>query len=89
MSTAAETSLVVTAHQPNAAVYVLKTDTAIHRTSGRVERQIPVRTHRPDVMTLEQEVAAILEYLAEHEIVLHEQFTRADDQVDGATVATV
>ena len=42
---------------------------------------------RTDELTVEQEVAAILEYLEENEIIKARYFTRADDGSDNAAVA--
>jgi len=44
---------------------------------------------KSDEMTLEQEVAIIIDYLVDEEIILHSHFTRADDQVDDAAAAAL
>jgi adenylylsulfate kinase len=49
-----------------------------------VEPEIHLRT---DKMTVEEEVETIVEYLAANGIIKVQQFTRADDQVDGAAAA--
>lgn len=42
---------------------------------------------RTDEMTLEDEVATVIDYLVKHEIIREQYFTRADDQLDSAAVA--
>lgn len=44
---------------------------------------------KTDEMTLEQEVAIVIDYLTDNQIIRREYFTRADDRLDGAAVSTV
>ena len=44
---------------------------------------------RTDVMTLEEEVATVIEYLIKNEIIREQYFTRADDKVDTASAVAV
>ena len=44
---------------------------------------------RTDEMTLEQEVSIIIDYLMDNGIISRSYYTRADDQADGATAATL
>jgi adenylylsulfate kinase len=44
---------------------------------------------KTDEMTLEQELAIVIDYLADNQIIKRDYFTRADEQVDGAPVSTV
>ena len=44
---------------------------------------------KTDEMTLQQEVSIIVEYLMDNGIISRSHFTRADDQADGAAVATI
>ena len=43
---------------------------------------------RTDVMTLDQEVSIVIDYLVDNGIIRRSDFTRADDQADGAAAAT-
>jgi len=43
---------------------------------------------KTDEMTLEQEVAIVIDYLTDHGIIHREYYTRADDRVDGSAAAT-
>lgn len=44
---------------------------------------------RTDEMTVEQEVATVIDYLIDHGIIQREYFTRAEDRADGASVSRV
>ena len=44
---------------------------------------------KSDEMTLEEEVAIVIDYLVDEGIILRSQFTRADDQVDDAAAAAL
>ena len=44
---------------------------------------------KTDEMTVQQEVSIIIDYLMDNGIISRSHYTRADDQVDGATAATI
>jgi adenylylsulfate kinase len=44
---------------------------------------------RTDEMTLEDEVAAVIDYLIRNEIIREQYFTRADDKIDGASAVAL
>jgi len=44
---------------------------------------------KTDEMTVQQEVSIIIDYLMDNGIISRSHYTRADDQADGATVATL
>ena len=44
---------------------------------------------KSDEMTLEQEVAIVIDYLIDEEIIQRNHYTRTDDQADGAAAAAL